>query len=105
MRWRGHRLWPHLTSWRFGMFERNRIFVVAALCLWLCGRASPAQTTATQPTTQPVVHQFTSGEGKYQFTIDTSETPDLTEWADTKLAPVVKEWYPKLVEMLPSEGF
>jgi hypothetical protein len=43
--------------------------------------------------------------GKYECTIDTSETPDLTSWAEKELAPVVKEWYPKLVEMLPSEGF
>jgi hypothetical protein len=82
-----------------------RILLVAALSLWLCERSSLAQAPAEQPTTQQVVHQFTSGDGKYQFTIDTSETPDLTEWADTKLAPVVKEWYPKLVEMLPSDGF
>jgi hypothetical protein len=44
-------------------------------------------------------------DGKYRITIDTSETPDLTEWAHTELAPVVREWYPKLVKMLPSEGY
>jgi hypothetical protein len=43
--------------------------------------------------------------GKYTATIDTSETPDLTEWADKELAPMVVEWYPKLVKMLPSEGY
>jgi hypothetical protein len=44
-------------------------------------------------------------DGKYQITIDTSETPDLTEWAHKELAPVVREWYPKLVKMLPSDGY
>lgn len=44
-------------------------------------------------------------EGKYQATIDTTETPDLTEWAEKELAPVVAEWYPKIVKMLPSDGF
>jgi hypothetical protein len=44
-------------------------------------------------------------DGKYRITIDTSETPDLTEWAHTELAPVVREWYPRLVKMLPSEGY
>jgi hypothetical protein len=44
-------------------------------------------------------------EGKYQILIDTTETPDLTEWATKELAPVVKEWYPKLVKMLPSDGY
>lgn len=44
-------------------------------------------------------------KGKYQITIDTTETPDLTEWAHNELAPVVREWYPKIVEMLSSEGY
>ncbi len=43
--------------------------------------------------------------GKYQIVIDTTETPDLAEWAMKELAPVVQEWYPKLVKMLPSEGY
>ncbi len=43
--------------------------------------------------------------GKYTATIDTTETPDLTAWADKELAPVVAEWYPKIVKMLPSEGY
>lgn len=41
----------------------------------------------------------------YHGTIDTTETPDLTKWATEKLAPVVVAWYPKIVEMLPSDGF
>ncbi|NLZ07661.1 MAG: DUF1080 domain-containing protein [Phycisphaerae bacterium] len=43
--------------------------------------------------------------GKYQITIDTTETPDLSKWAHDELAPVVKQWYPKLVAMLPSDGY
>jgi hypothetical protein len=43
--------------------------------------------------------------GQYQITIDTSETPDLTEWVRKELVPVVREWYPKLVRLLPSEGY
>jgi len=41
----------------------------------------------------------------YHFTFDTTVAPDLTEWTETKLLPIVKEWYPKLVAMLPSEGY
>ena len=41
----------------------------------------------------------------YRFTIETTEAPDLTEWARRDLTPVMKEWYPKIVAMLPSEGF
>ncbi len=43
--------------------------------------------------------------GKYQIVIDTTETPDLAEWATKELTPVVQEWYPKLVKMLPSDGY
>jgi len=43
--------------------------------------------------------------GRYEITIDTSETPDLKTWVESQLAPAAKEWYPKLVAMLPSEGY
>ena len=48
---------------------------------------------------------FYGGGGKYQFTMDTAVAPDLSDWANTELAPVVKEWYPKIAKLLPSEGF
>ena len=44
-------------------------------------------------------------DGKYEVTIDTTDAPDLTPWARDELAPVVKAWYPKLVAMLPSNGY
>jgi hypothetical protein len=43
--------------------------------------------------------------GKYQITIDTSDTPELREWAHEHIAPMAKEWYPKIIQMLPSEGY
>jgi len=48
---------------------------------------------------------FEAADGKYHFTLDATLAPDLAEWADAQLRPVVQEWYPKLVTMLPSEGF
>src|SRR6059036_3642477 len=65
----------------------------------------PAPTVATVSNREPVLKSFTAEAGKYHFTIDATDAPDLMEWADTKLRPVVQEWYPKLVAMLPSEGF
>ena len=41
----------------------------------------------------------------YTIRIITTETPDLTDWAVKELAPVLQKWYPKIVEMLPSEGY
>jgi len=46
-----------------------------------------------------------SDGGKYQITIDTSETPELRGWAHQQIAPMAKEWYPKIIQMLPSEGY
>ena len=44
-------------------------------------------------------------DGKYQIVIDTTETPDLTKWCHDELVPVVRQWYPRLVAMLPSDGY
>jgi len=46
-----------------------------------------------------------STDGVCQISIDTGAAPELKEWAQTKLAPLLAEWYPKLTAMLPSEGF
>ena len=46
-----------------------------------------------------------AARAEYQYVFDTSGAPELAEWTATNLAPVVREWYPKLVEMFPSEGW
>jgi hypothetical protein len=42
---------------------------------------------------------------KYRITIDYTEAPDLGDWVKTKLQPTCDTWYPKIIEMLPSENF
>ena len=68
-----------------------------------------AQAIAPEPIrltgSVPSVETVTTGNGKYTITIDTSETPDLADWVKAQIVPMVQEWYPKLIEMLPSEGF
>lgn len=61
-------------------------------------RAAPP-VPASQPTTQPTTRP------RYQITIDTTETPELADWAEHTLRPVLEKWYPMIVEMLPSEGY
>ncbi len=53
------------------------------------------------------IHRITmeTDDATYTATIDTTDSPELTKWANEVLAPVVKDWYPKIVKMLPSEGF
>jgi hypothetical protein len=66
---------------------------------------------ANGPTPQPIaiveriLKSFTTEDGKFHFTIDATAAPDLAEWAEKELKPVVQLWYPKIVEMLPSEGY
>ena len=68
-----------------------------------------SQAVAAVPANQPsgeVQREIIEADGgKYRITIETTETPDLTEWVQKELAPVAQKWYPKLVEMLPSEGY
>ena len=44
-------------------------------------------------------------EAGHEIVFDYSAAPDLKEWVETKLRPVCVEWYPKIVAMLPSDGY
>jgi hypothetical protein len=41
----------------------------------------------------------------YHVTIDYTDVPELKDWVEQKLQPVVDRWYPIIVEALPSEGY
>lgn len=47
----------------------------------------------------------TSTDGYCEITINTTRAPELSEWARSQLAPVLAEWYPKIVAWLPGEKF
>jgi hypothetical protein len=66
-----------------------------------------SKTQATRADDGPTncVQTFGIRDGLYRITIDTCSTPDLTGWSKMDLAPILCEWYPKLVELLPSDGF
>ena len=44
-------------------------------------------------------------DGSCQITIDTSKAPDMSDWAEHKLAPVLADWYPKICALLPTAGY
>ena len=50
------------------------------------------------------VSTFELGDGT-QLMLDSTQAPDLTLWAERQLEPVMREWYPRIVALLPSEGF
>lgn len=64
-----------------------------------------AAVPANQATGEAIREIVEAEGGAYRIVIDTSETPDLTEWVQKELAPVVEKWYPRIVKMLPSEGY
>lgn len=63
--------------------------------------------TKVQRITAPEVCEikFTTTDDAYRFTIDVTQALELETWAAEELKPVIQEWYPKIVAMLPSEGF
>jgi len=46
-----------------------------------------------------------TADGKASISIDAAAAPDLREWARTKLAPALALWYPRIDELLDSDGF
>ncbi|HWQ93326.1 MAG TPA: basic secretory protein-like protein, partial [Clostridia bacterium] len=60
-------------------------------------RATVVENSAHRKTIQ--------AEGGCEIVMDTTGATDLTEWSDRELVPMIKEWYPKIVAMLPSENY
>jgi predicted alpha-1,2-mannosidase len=56
-------------------------------------------------TSSPSPFSIKTADGKCEIVINTAEAPELKDWAENHLAPVLAEWYPKIVALLPSEGF
>ena len=79
-----------------------RLLVFAPLLL----AAPAAEAEPVAPAATPVAPvTVTFGNGRYTLTLDTSRTPDLAKWAMQAVVPMAVEWYPKLVDMLPSQEF
>ena len=62
---------------------------------------------AEKPAEKPVERDLIVApvDGGYEITFDVTETPELKEWVNAKLKPACVTWYPKIVAMLPSEGY
>ncbi len=54
---------------------------------------------------KPILTSFETDDGKYHFTVDATEAPDLVDWSEKELKAVVVEWYPRIVGLLASEGY
>lgn len=86
------------------MLSRSRVALTFALLAsgvaLAAPAASPATTSATAPSTSPATAPA------FEVVLDTTNlSPEMAAWARGRLLPVCEAWYPKLVEMLPSEGY
>jgi hypothetical protein len=66
-----------------------------------------ADATNVQRIKSPEVREikFSTTDEAYRFTIDVTQALELEMWTADELKPLIQEWYPKIVAMLPSEGF
>jgi len=96
------------------MRRSNRIRLRLASALLMGGLFSMGQSIATAQTgpasaptsqTKPAPLVFHATNPDCEITIDTAGAPELTEWAEKTLGPTLAEWYPKIVAMLPSDGY
>jgi len=94
-------------------FPSLRLMFAAQLvaACWLAGMV-PAADQAVADTAESAAEVQTPGEldftidnGKYHFVIDSTGSPALQQWAAKELQPVVTEWYPTIVHMLPGKDF
>jgi hypothetical protein len=49
--------------------------------------------------------EFSSEDGQFQYAIDVTAAPNMSSWTKSELKPIIQEWYPKIVELLPSDNF
>jgi hypothetical protein len=81
---------------------------VSALLLSIAVSSAGAQTATNldaEKPAPPALFKTKSADGYCEISIDTSGAPELKDWAEQKLAPVLAEWYPKITAMLASDGF
>jgi hypothetical protein len=67
--------------------------------------APPVASPSAPPPGGPRPFVIDAPDWSCQITIDTSKADDLKDWAETTLAPVLADWYPKISALLPSPGY
>jgi len=85
---------PTETADRFGNTFYSEFDVVEA--------GAAVEPVAMAGTDDLVVH---TADGYAEIRISTAGAPELKDWAEHELAPALVDWYPKIVALLPSEGY
>lgn len=64
--------------------------------------ADPLPELATE---ERIVLESRSADGSLRVVVEATRASDLAGWSRSKLLPLVTKWYPKIVALLPGEGF
>jgi hypothetical protein len=97
-------------SMRHG-FKSGLLFLCSALAVGSAGAGQtrrPRFVESAMPSAPPLprlIESFPIDGGKYSVRLDVSEVPELADWARQTLIPVVQDWYPKIIALLPSPNF
>lgn len=74
---------------------RRLLGLIFALVIASCGAGQNEQAVVSFPST----------DGRFSFTVDCTEAPDLVDWATNRLQRVVEVWYGRLADDFASPGF
>ncbi len=66
--------------------------------------AAPETVASEAPPAREPRTELIEIEG-FEIRLDTTDTPDLTDWVHAKVGPMAREWYPKLAKLLASDGY
>jgi hypothetical protein len=77
---------------------------IAVLALPVVALGQPAAAPAKADSKAPATTTPVAAAPTLAITLNTDEAPELKEWAE-KSKVICQEWFPKLCEALPSEGF
>lgn len=67
--------------------------------------AAGTQAITRVVTVERKIERFKKAGQPFEYILDTTNAPDLEEWSKKELLPVIEEWYPKLVKLMPSKGY
>ena len=82
-----------------------RITWVVALGWTMCAAAAePEKAASPDAGGKPAAAATATTKSAYTIIVDTSDVPEMAEYGK-RVQKVAEEWYPKLIDMLPSDGF
>lgn len=96
------------------MKKAAMILAGAAIAAAAFAEEAPVEAAVAEETTvQAAAAEATTAEclvktvrsGEYEFVFDGSAAPELFDWLSGRVAPLIEEWYPKMVEKFSSEGW